>query len=120
MITQISEQLIDRMREIWDSAPTNAQMVGQDVRIPGFVVPLVAGKAWKQSAEVMAHGCVLGGARQAALPDVPTFTELGLGGVGRAVHHQGVAAAGLRYKRHGRTLTRCGGRACPADYAFHE
>ncbi len=29
----------------------------------GFVVPLVAGKAWRQSAETMAHGCVLGGAR---------------------------------------------------------
>ena len=45
---------------------------------------------------------------------------VGFGGVWGAVHHQGVAAAGLRYKRHGRTLTRCGGRACPADYAFHE
>jgi 2-methylcitrate dehydratase len=29
----------------------------------GFVVPLVAGKAWHQSASVMAHGCVLGGVR---------------------------------------------------------
>ncbi len=33
----------------------------------GFVVPLVAGKAWRQSAEVMAHGCVLGGARHLTL-----------------------------------------------------
>ena len=33
----------------------------------GFVVPLVAGKAWRQSAEVMAHGCVLGGSRHLTL-----------------------------------------------------
>jgi 2-methylcitrate dehydratase len=33
----------------------------------GFVVPLVAGKAWRQSAAVMAHGCVLGGARHMTL-----------------------------------------------------
>jgi 2-methylcitrate dehydratase len=33
----------------------------------GFVVPLVAGKAWRQSAAVMAHGCVLGGARHLTL-----------------------------------------------------
>ena len=33
----------------------------------GFVVPLVAGKAWRQSADVMAHGCVLGGARHLTL-----------------------------------------------------
>lgn len=33
----------------------------------GFVVPLIAGKAWKQSAEMMAHGCVLGGARHVTL-----------------------------------------------------
>ena len=34
-----------------------------DVSGAGFVVPLVAGKAWHQSGEQMAHGCVLGGAR---------------------------------------------------------
>jgi 2-methylcitrate dehydratase len=33
----------------------------------GFVVPLVAGKAWKQTPEQMAHGCVLGGARHMTL-----------------------------------------------------
>ncbi|MEA2909813.1 MAG: 2-methylcitrate dehydratase [Bradyrhizobium sp.] len=33
----------------------------------GFVVPLVAGKAWRQSAGVMAHGCVLGGSRHLTL-----------------------------------------------------
>ena len=33
----------------------------------GFVVPLVAGKAWRQSAETMAHGCVLGGSRHLTL-----------------------------------------------------
>lgn len=31
------------------------------------MVPLVAGKAWRQSAEVMAHGCVLGGSRHLTL-----------------------------------------------------
>ena len=31
---------LKRMRELWDSAPTNPQIVGQSVRIPGFVVPL--------------------------------------------------------------------------------
>ena len=35
-----SMQLLKRMREVWDNAPTNPQMVGQNVRIPGFVVPL--------------------------------------------------------------------------------
>ena len=37
-------QMLRRMREIWDNAPTNAQLVGQTVRIPGFVVPLEDGK----------------------------------------------------------------------------
>ena len=32
--------LLRRMREAWDNAPTNPAMVGQAVRIPGFVVPL--------------------------------------------------------------------------------
>ena len=33
----------------------------------GFVVPLVAGKLWRQTPEQMAHGCVLGGARHMTL-----------------------------------------------------
>lgn len=33
-------QFLKRMREVWDNAPPNPQVVGQDVRIPGFVVPL--------------------------------------------------------------------------------
>jgi hypothetical protein len=28
------------MREAWDNAPTNPALVGQAVRLPGFVVPL--------------------------------------------------------------------------------
>ena len=32
--------LMKRMREVWDRAPVNAELVGQRVRIPGFVVPL--------------------------------------------------------------------------------
>ncbi len=31
---------LKRMREVWDNAPVNPAMVGQLVRIPGFVVPL--------------------------------------------------------------------------------
>ena len=33
-------QFLKRMREVWDNAPANPKIVGQDVRIPGFVVPL--------------------------------------------------------------------------------
>jgi len=33
-------QFLKRMREVWDNAPPNPKVVGQDVRIPGFVVPL--------------------------------------------------------------------------------
>ncbi len=32
--------LMKRMREVWDHAPVNPAIVGQTVRIPGFVVPL--------------------------------------------------------------------------------
>jgi uncharacterized protein len=33
-------QMMVRLREVWDSAPTSDALVGQAVRIPGFVVPL--------------------------------------------------------------------------------
>jgi len=33
-------QLLKKMREAWDNAPVNAAIVGQTVRLPGFVVPL--------------------------------------------------------------------------------
>jgi len=33
-------ELLKRMRETWDNAPSNAAMDGQKVRIPGYVVPL--------------------------------------------------------------------------------
>ncbi len=33
-------ELMKRMREVWDRAPVNTELVGQRVRIPGFVVPL--------------------------------------------------------------------------------
>ena len=33
-------QMLKRMREVWDTAPVNQQLIGQPVRIPGFVVPL--------------------------------------------------------------------------------
>ncbi len=32
--------MLRRMREIWDNAPVNQALIGQAVRIPGFVVPL--------------------------------------------------------------------------------
>jgi hypothetical protein len=35
-----TNELMKRMREVWDRAPVNAELVGQRVRIPGFVVPL--------------------------------------------------------------------------------
>jgi 2-methylcitrate dehydratase len=37
------------------------------VSAAGFVTPLVAGKAWRQAAHVMAHGSVLGGSRHLTL-----------------------------------------------------
>ncbi len=33
-------QMLKKMREVWDNAPTNPALVGQAIRIPGFVVPL--------------------------------------------------------------------------------
>jgi uncharacterized protein len=33
-------QMMKKMREVWDNAPTNPALEGQAVRIPGFVVPL--------------------------------------------------------------------------------
>ncbi len=32
--------MLKKMREVWDNAPVNTTLVGQTVRIPGFVVPL--------------------------------------------------------------------------------
>ena len=32
--------MLKKMREVWDNAPVNPALVGQQVRIPGFVVPL--------------------------------------------------------------------------------
>jgi len=32
--------MLKKMRDIWDNAPVNTALVGQVVRIPGFVVPL--------------------------------------------------------------------------------
>ena len=33
-------RMLKKMREVWDNAPTNPKIVGEQVRIPGFVVPL--------------------------------------------------------------------------------
>jgi hypothetical protein len=32
--------MMKKLRDVWDNAPTNPAIVGQAVRIPGFVVPL--------------------------------------------------------------------------------
>ena len=32
--------MMKKMREVWDNAPVNSALVGQAVRIPGFIVPL--------------------------------------------------------------------------------
>ena len=33
-------EMLKRMRETWDNAPTNVALDGQNVRIPGYLVPL--------------------------------------------------------------------------------
>jgi hypothetical protein len=40
-----ASELMAKMRKAWDNAPVNPALVGQVVRIPGFVVPLEEGKA---------------------------------------------------------------------------
>jgi len=35
-----AQKLYDRMRELWDSAPTVPAMAGRSVRLPGYLVPL--------------------------------------------------------------------------------
>jgi uncharacterized protein len=35
-----ANEMMKKLREVWDNAPTNPALVGQAVRIPGFVVPL--------------------------------------------------------------------------------
>jgi hypothetical protein len=37
-------EMMKKLREVWDNAPTNPTLVGQPVRIPGFVVPLEESK----------------------------------------------------------------------------
>ncbi|MDP3226042.1 MAG: DUF3299 domain-containing protein [Rubrivivax sp.] len=32
--------MLKKMRDVWDNAPVNETLVGQSVRIPGFIVPL--------------------------------------------------------------------------------
>ena len=39
-----ASKMLQQMREAWDKAPTNPALIGQMVRIPGFVVPLEEGK----------------------------------------------------------------------------
>lgn len=39
------QPLIRKMREIWDNAPVNPAVVGQAVRLPGYVVPLEESRA---------------------------------------------------------------------------
>ncbi len=39
-----AKELMDKLREIWDNAPTVAAMNGIDVKLPGYLVPLEEGK----------------------------------------------------------------------------
>jgi hypothetical protein len=39
-----AQAALKKMREVWDNAPVNPAIVGQAVRIPGFVVPLEESK----------------------------------------------------------------------------
>jgi hypothetical protein len=39
-----ADAMLKKMRTVWDNAPVNTALVGQVVRIPGFVVPLEEGK----------------------------------------------------------------------------
>jgi hypothetical protein len=39
-----ASEMLKKMRQAWDNAPVNQALVGQVVRIPGFVVPLEDGK----------------------------------------------------------------------------
>ena len=39
-----ANDMMKKLREVWDNAPTNPAVVGQAVRIPGFVVPLEESK----------------------------------------------------------------------------
>lgn len=38
------QQLYDKMRQVWDEAPTVPALAGRSVRLPGYVVPLESGK----------------------------------------------------------------------------
>ena len=38
------QKLYERMREVWDNAPTVPALEGRTVRLPGYVVPLESGK----------------------------------------------------------------------------
>lgn len=40
-----AQEMLKRLRQIWDNAPTVAGLEGQSVRLPGFVVPLDEGAA---------------------------------------------------------------------------
>ena len=35
-----AQQLLKKLREVWDAAPVNPAMAGRSIRIPGYVVPL--------------------------------------------------------------------------------
>jgi hypothetical protein len=39
-----AQQLLKKLREVWDNAPTNPKLEGQAVRLPGYVVPLEESK----------------------------------------------------------------------------
>jgi hypothetical protein len=38
------QKLYERMREVWDNAPTVTTLTGRTVKLPGYIVPLELGK----------------------------------------------------------------------------
>lgn len=40
-----AQQMLKKMREVWDNAPVNATLSGKKVRLPGYVVPLEENQA---------------------------------------------------------------------------
>jgi hypothetical protein len=40
-----AKQLVRKLRDLWDFAPTNPEIAGKPIRIPGYVVPLETNKS---------------------------------------------------------------------------
>jgi hypothetical protein len=55
-----ADQLLREVREIWDAAPTRAELAGQRVRLPGYLVPLEGQSGeWKEFLVVPYFGACI-------------------------------------------------------------